>query len=47
MANFLARSGFVAVSVNYRLLQGTDNRWPAQLDDVQRSVRWLRANAVK
>jgi acetyl esterase/lipase len=47
MATFLARSGFVAVSVDYRLFNGSDNRWPAQLDDVQRAVRWLRANAVK
>jgi acetyl esterase/lipase len=47
MGNFLARSGFVAVSINYRLLDGSKNRWPAQLDDVQRAVRWLRANAAK
>jgi acetyl esterase/lipase len=47
MANFLARSGFVAVSVDYRLLHGNENRWPAQLDDVQRAVRWLRANSSK
>jgi acetyl esterase/lipase len=47
MANFLARSGFVAVSVDYRLLHGSENRWPAQLDDVQRAVRWLRANSRK
>ncbi len=47
MGNFLARSGFIAVSVNYRLLDGSKNRWPAQLDDVQRAVRWLRANASK
>ncbi|HXM64352.1 MAG TPA: alpha/beta hydrolase [Terriglobales bacterium] len=47
MGNFLARSGFVAVSVDYRLFHGSENRWPAQLDDVQRSVRWLRANASK
>jgi acetyl esterase/lipase len=47
MASFLARSGFVAVAVNYRLLQGSQNRWPAQLDDVQRAVRWVRANASK
>ncbi len=47
MGNFLARWGFVAVSVNYRLLRGNENRWPAQLDDVQRAVRWLRANAAK
>ncbi len=47
MGNFLARTGFVAVSVNYRLLRGNENRWPAQLDDVQRAVRWLRANSTK
>jgi acetyl esterase/lipase len=47
MAQLLARSGFVAFSVDYRLLRGTENRWPAQLDDVQRAVRWVRANAAK
>jgi acetyl esterase/lipase len=47
MGQFLARSGFVAFSVDYRLLKGKDNRWPAQLDDVQRAVRWVRANAAK
>src|SRR5215469_6800260 len=47
MGGFLARSGFVAFAVDYRLLHGTENRWPAQLDDVQRAVRWVRANAGK
>lgn len=47
MAQFLARSGFVAFSVDYRLFDGKQNRWPAQLDDVQRAVRWVRANAAK
>jgi acetyl esterase/lipase len=47
MAQLLARSGFTAFSVDYRLLQGTENRWPAQLDDVQLAVRWVRANASK
>jgi acetyl esterase/lipase len=52
MGMFLARSGFVAFSVDYRLFHGTENdgtenRWPAQLDDVQRAVRWIRANAAK
>jgi acetyl esterase/lipase len=47
MGNFLARCGYVAVSVDYRLFHGSENRWPAQLDDVQRAVRWLRANAGK
>ncbi len=47
MGQFLARSGFVAFSVDYRLCHGAENRWPAQLDDVQRAVRWVRANAAK
>ncbi len=47
MGEFLARSGFVGFSVDYRLFQGAENRWPAQLDDVQRSIRWIRAHASK
>lgn len=47
MGRFLARSGFVAFSVNYRLFHGKENQWPAQLDDVQQAVRWVRANASK
>jgi acetyl esterase/lipase len=47
MGKFLARSGFVGFAVDYRLLQDKQNRWPAQLDDVQRAVRWVRANAAQ
>jgi acetyl esterase/lipase len=47
MGQFLAKSGFVAFAVDYRLYQNHENGWPAQLDDVQRSVRWIRANAAK
>ena len=47
MGMFLARCGFVAFAVDYRLLHGNENLWPAQLDDVQRAVRWIRANAAK
>ena len=46
MGRFLARFGFVAFSVDYRLFQAQGNRWPAQLDDAQRAVRWIRANAA-
>ncbi len=46
MGQFLARYGYVAFSVDYRLFQHGANRWPAQLDDVQRAVRWIRANAA-
>jgi acetyl esterase/lipase len=47
MGDFLARAGFVAFSVDYRLFHDGQNRWPAQLDDVQRAVRWVRANAAR
>jgi acetyl esterase/lipase len=47
MGQVLARAGFVAFSIDYRLFQDDQNRWPAQLDDVQRAVRWVRANALK
>jgi acetyl esterase/lipase len=47
MGMFLARCGFVAFAVDYRLMHGSENLWPAQLDDVQRAVRWIRANAAK
>jgi acetyl esterase/lipase len=47
MAAFLARCNFVAFAVDYRLAHERENHWPAQLDDVQRAVRWIRANAAK
>ena len=47
MGDFLARHGFVAFAVDYRLFSDGRNRWPAQLDDVQRAVRWVRANGAK
>ncbi len=52
MARWLSGNGFVAFAIDYRLLQLTENQhpanqWPAQLDDAQRAVRWVRANAAK
>ena len=47
MGQYLSRSGFACFSVDYRLFTGKANRWPAQLDDVQRAVRWVRANATR
>ena len=41
----LARQGFAAVSITYRFAPTW--RAPAQLDDVQRAVRWLRKNAAQ
>lgn len=47
MGNFLARMGYVAFAIDYRLFDGTHNPWPAQLEDAQHAVRWVRANAAK
>lgn len=50
-ARKLAEAGYVAFNLAYRLLfmrsngEG-ENLWPTQLDDVQRAVRWVRANAA-
>ena len=41
----LAALGFVAFSLNYRLTPAA--RYPAQADDVQRAVRWMRAHAAE
>jgi acetyl esterase/lipase len=43
----LAREGYVSVAINYRLMKDRKNLWPAQIDDAQRAVRWVRANAQR
>ena len=43
----LADHGYVVFMAGYRLFDpraGTD-RWPAQLDDARRAIRWIRARA--
>jgi acetyl esterase/lipase len=47
IAKFFSQEGFVCVSVGYRLVTRDSNKYPAAIDDVQRAVRWLRANAAK
>jgi acetyl esterase/lipase len=42
---FLAREGYVAASVGYRL--APDATFPAQIEDAKTAVRFLRANADK
>ena len=42
-ATRLAEKGWVAFSVNYRLDEPSP--FPAEIDDVQAAVRWVRANA--
>ena len=48
-ARGLAEAEYVAFTVGYRLFAGVDgrNQWPAPLDDAQRAVRWVRANAAE
>ncbi len=43
MATHLANSGFVAVTVEYRL--SPEAKYPAGMSDLHAAVRWLRANA--
>jgi acetyl esterase/lipase len=47
LAEGLARAGYVAFNVNYRLATAQGNKYPAQLDDVQTAVRWIRAHAKR
>lgn len=42
----MTQQGYVTVTINYRLVKNGKNHWPAQLDDVQRAVRWIRAHAA-
>jgi acetyl esterase/lipase len=45
-AQKLAEAGYVVFNLNYRLMKEDGrNPWPDQFDDVQRAVRWVRANA--
>lgn len=45
MAEQLAKKGFVAVTVEYRL--GDEAAYPAAVCDLKAAVRWLRKNAEK
>ncbi len=48
IANTLAGGGFLAMSINYKLM--TDAKpdiWPQNLYDCKTAVRWLRKNAVR
>jgi acetyl esterase/lipase len=47
LASLFAKEGYVCFSANYRLVTEQGNRYPAQLDDVQRAVRWIRSKASK
>lgn len=40
----LVRAGYIAIPVNYRLAD--DAAWPAQREDVQAAIRWVREHAA-
>jgi acetyl esterase/lipase len=44
---WLMMEGYIVANISYRLLGSgaSPDSWPAQLDDVQQAVRWLRENA--
>src|SRR5688500_3387699 len=45
-ADELCPFGYVVFSINYRLAGRAGGTWPAQIDDVQKALRYIRANAA-
>jgi acetyl esterase/lipase len=43
---FLARHGYVLFSINYRLVKGAKNRYPAAVHDTRAAVQFLRSKAA-
>ena len=41
----LARNGYVAMSIDYKLSKGAQTVWPQNLHDCKTAIRWLRKNA--
>ena len=39
--------GYVVFSINYRLSSRPNGTWPAQIEDVQKAVKYIRANAAR
>ncbi len=39
--------GYVVFSINYRLAGRPGGTWPAQIEDVQKALRYIRANAAR
>jgi len=46
-AEELCPFGYVVLSINYRLSSRPNGRWPAQIEDVQKALRYIRANALQ
>ena len=47
IAEALCPFGYVVLSVNYRLGGRPNGTWPAQIEDVQKALRYVRANAER
>lgn len=43
----LAARGYAALSIDYRLVKGTENRYPAAVDDVRSAVAYVREHAAE
>jgi acetyl esterase/lipase len=46
-AEELCPFGYVVFAINYRLAGRPNGTWPAQIEDVQKAVRYIRANAAR
>jgi acetyl esterase/lipase len=46
-ADELCPSGYVVFSINYRVSSRPGATWPAQIEDVQKALRYVRANAAR
>jgi acetyl esterase/lipase len=40
-------SGYVVFSINYRVSKRPNGKWPAQIEDVQKALKYIRANAAR
>ena len=43
---FLAAAGYLVIAVDYRLVLGAKNRYPAAVDDVRAAIAYVRDHAV-
>lgn len=46
-AEELCPLGYVVFSINYRRSSGPNGTWPAQIEDVRKALRYIRANAER
>src|SRR5688572_14116446 len=46
-AEELCPYGYVVLSINYRRSSRPDGTWPAQIEDVQKALKYVRANAAR